>query len=155
MTVALAYWWRQSFNEEASRSTTSAGMTRPLLALSRSTGSTVSEVVGPPGASSRRFRRFVIEYVLPRDMGVQWEPNVPEASFTVNDEGVAKLLLCAHPDDDDQSRVPAFLRTFGAPAPSVGETAEKCHVVNARRTFRPCSNACNGGGTDALRAGLR
>lgn len=35
----------------------------------------------------------------------QWEPNVPEAVLTTDDFGVTRLVLAAHFDDPDQSRV--------------------------------------------------
>lgn len=45
------------------------------------------------------------ERVIPLDIGVRWEPNAPEASLRVNDNGSASLSLCPHPDDPDQTRV--------------------------------------------------
>ena len=39
------------------------------------------------------------------DLGVTWEPNVPDAELVARDDGTTLLILSAHPDDNDQRRV--------------------------------------------------
>ena len=56
-------------------------------------------------SSNRPYPPLMTEHVLPYELGVEWEPNAPEASFTVTDRGAARLSLNVHPDDDDPSLV--------------------------------------------------
>jgi hypothetical protein len=39
------------------------------------------------------------------DLGVEWDPNAPEAELIIQDSGVARLTMGAHPNDPDQRRV--------------------------------------------------
>ncbi len=45
------------------------------------------------------------ERVVPLELGVRWEPNVPEASLLVTDTNAARLRLRPHRDDADASLV--------------------------------------------------
>lgn len=43
--------------------------------------------------------------VVPLPESPRWEPNAPDASLVAGDDGVTRLSLRAHPDDENQSRV--------------------------------------------------
>ena len=47
----------------------------------------------------------VAERVVSLDVGITWEPNAPGAVLLTQDDGVAQLVINAHPDDPDQRLV--------------------------------------------------
>ena len=54
-----------------------------------------------PGMTCEAWSCAVVEQVRPLDLGVEWEPNAPDAVLITRDLGPAVLALRAHFDDTD------------------------------------------------------